>query len=122
MLEKAGGKTEIAQNMLSSTKLPRQLHERSNYHIAGGDACGTDTAAGVPPESSEGAGCVQEFVDSQGSAFRSTYRSSLRSSSCFELRHPSLEAMRFEKSGKQRLFDWWVESPKAHIAMNSVTN
>ena len=44
-------------------------------------------------ENPESAMCVQNFNDSRGLAIRITYRISLRSSSLWEPRHPSLKVV-----------------------------
>ena len=43
----------------------------------------------------ESAGCVQGSIDSRNSAIHSAYRISLRPSSLFEPRHPSLKVVKF---------------------------
>ena len=43
----------------------------------------------------ESAGCVQGSIDSRNSAIHSAYRISLRPSSLFEPRHPSLKVVMF---------------------------
>ena len=44
----------------------------------------------------ESAGCVQGSIDSRNSAIHSAYRISLRPSSLFEPRHPSLKVVMFD--------------------------
>ena len=56
----------------------------------------TDTERGMPPGIPGGAICVQRFDDSLSFAIRITYRISLRSSSYWEPRHPSLKGVMVE--------------------------
>ena len=51
----------------------------------------------------ESAGCVQGSIDSRNSAIHSAYRISLRPSSLFEPRHPSLKVVSFRLNDKQKL-------------------
>jgi hypothetical protein len=51
----------------------------------------------------ESAGCVQGSIDSRNSAIHSAYRISLRPSSLFEPRHPSLKVVIFRLNDKQKL-------------------
>ena len=53
----------------------------------------TDTETGMLPGIPGSAMCVQRFDDSLSSAIRITYRISLRSSSMWEPRHPSLKVV-----------------------------
>ena len=53
----------------------------------------TDTDTGILPGIPESAICVQDFDDSLNSAIRITYRSSQRSSSMCEPRHPLLKVV-----------------------------
>ena len=53
----------------------------------------TDTPTSMLPAKAGSARCVQRFDDSQVSAIRKTYRISLRSSSLWEPRHPSLKVV-----------------------------
>jgi hypothetical protein len=55
----------------------------------------TDTQISMLPGKPESAMCVQNFNDSRGIAIRITYRISLRSSSLWEPRHPSLKVVSF---------------------------
>jgi hypothetical protein len=48
----------------------------------------------------ESAGCVQGSIDSRNSAIHSAYRISLRPSSLFEPRHPSLKVVMFNVAPK----------------------
>jgi hypothetical protein len=52
------------------------------------------------PGKPESAMCVQNFNDSRGIAIRITYRISLRSSSLWEPRHPSLKVVSFHLDEK----------------------
>ena len=52
-----------------------------------------DTQTGMPFGIPKGARCVQRFDDSLNSAIHITYRISLRSSSMWEPRHPSLKVV-----------------------------
>ena len=52
-----------------------------------------DTQISMPSGKPESAMCVQNFDDSRGLAIRITYRISLRSSSLWEPRHPSLKVV-----------------------------
>ena len=52
-----------------------------------------DSEADMLPGIPESAGCVQGSIDSRNSAIHSAYRISLRPSSLFEPRHPSLKVV-----------------------------
>ena len=60
----------------------------------------TDTQKSMLPGKPESAMCVQNFDDSRGLAIRITYRISLRSSSLWEPRHPSLKVVNFQLDEK----------------------
>ena len=54
----------------------------------------------------ESAGCVQGSIDSRNSATHSAYRISLRPSSLFEPRHPSLKVVKLWSAGTQGRDAW----------------
>ena len=67
--------------------------QQRGYSPAGQDTVETLKQAyfqGYP----ESAGCVQGSIDSRNSAIHSAYRISLRPSSLFEPRHPSLKVVK----------------------------
>ena len=59
-----------------------------------------DSEADMLPGIPESAGCVQGSIDSRNSAIHNAYRISLRPSSLFEPRHPSLKVVMVDVAPK----------------------
>ncbi len=78
------------RNVDAQTPPPRRLFLRRTLGVRGGEQTLQQACSQEYPGSAR---CVQSFDDSLDSAIRITYRISLRSSSMWEPRHPSLKVV-----------------------------
>ena len=95
MLARAGGTHRLKASAGGPSLTPRDATRAGTGARRGQDTVETLKEAcfqGFP----ESAGCVQVSIDSRNSAIHSAYRISLRPSSLFEPRHPSLKVVMFD--------------------------